>query len=186
MSIKIYFDMDGVLADFDAATKKYSSNNALLNKRGHLLEADLLAAKRERWHKIEQDRTFWTNIPVMQGIDAVLNIAKDCGELFVLTSVPGAKNFNGGVSYVDFIEQEKRVWIEKYLSKYFDADHVIVTRIAKEKLIKPTNTDILIDDRSENVADWLAAGGKGIIYKSPLQTIKDLTSVEDFIKRKKK
>lgn len=174
MSIKIYFDMDGVLADFDAAAAKYTRNDFNLNKsRG--VSSDIANAKVARWRAIESERQFWHDIPVMNGIFSLLEMAAKCGELFVLTKVPGAKNFAGGTAYVDFVDSEKRAWIARHMPMCFDAKHVIVSRIAKEKLVSPTQNDILIDDRAENVADWIAAGGRGIIFQSPTQVIKDLT-----------
>lgn len=181
MSIKIYFDMDGVLADFDRAAQQFACPGQLnLNKATRNMSLDAVAQKRARWHAIESDRNFWANIPVMDGIFALLDAAAKCGELYVLTSVPGAKNFAGGVGYVDYVESEKRAWIARNMSMCFDDKHVIVARIAKEKRVPPTKNDILIDDRVENIADWIAAGGQGIVFTSPaqaIQAIKDLTFV---------
>jgi len=177
MSIKIYFDMDGVLADFDYAARRFNMSGNL-NQSSRNLSSDSLAQKFARWRAIEADRNFWADIPVMDGIFALLDEASKHGELFVLSSAPSAKNFAGGVSYVDFVESQKRAWIARHMSMCFDSAHVIVTRIAKEKRISPTQNDILIDDRVENVADWIAAGGQGIIFTSPAQAtqaIKDLT-----------
>lgn len=175
MSTKIYFDMDGVLADFDLAAIPFSQGRTDLNNQGKLMTRDALDAKKSRWQRIEEARDFWANIPVMKSIEKMLDAAQNYGELFVLTSVPSAKNFVAGTLYVDFIESEKRAWVARYLSKYFTPKNVIVTRIAKERLIHPTQNDILIDDRVGNVADWMAAGGRGIVFKTPEQTIKDLT-----------
>lgn len=167
--------MDGVLADFDAAAAPFSQGRTDLNNQGKLMTSDALDAKRARWHRIEETRDFWANISVMKDIDALLDAVSGCAELYVLTSVPSAKNFVAGTLYVDFIEREKREWIARHMAKYFAPKNVIVTRIAKERLIRPTENDILIDDRTGNVADWMAAGGRGIVFKSPAQAIKDLT-----------
>lgn len=175
--MNLYFDMDGVLADFDCAARRFNISGDL-NKTLRNLPADAQLQKLARWRAIESDRSFWSDMPVMDGIFAVLDAASKCGELFVLSSAPSAKNFAGGVGYVDFVESEKRAWIARYMSMCFDAQNVIITRIAKEKRVPPTQNDILIDDRVENVADWIAAGGRGIVFTSPaqaIQAIKDLT-----------
>lgn len=178
MSTKIYFDMDGVLADFDMAAIPFSQGRTDLNNQGKLMTADALDAKRARWHRIEDCRDFWANIPVVKDIDKLLDAAAGTdAELFVLTSVPSAKNFVAGTLYVDFIEREKRAWIARHMSKYFPQKNVIATRIAKERLIRPTSDDILIDDRAGNIADWMAAGGRGIIFDTVNQAIKDLTLI---------
>lgn len=175
--MNIYFDMDGVLADFDQAVLR-AQLPGNLNKSSRYISLDDQAQKRARWRAIESDRNFWANIPVMDGIFALLDAASKCGEIFVLTSAPGAKNFAGGTAYVDFVEAQKRAWIARHMSMCFDDAHVIVTRIAKEKRVQPTQNDVLIDDRVENVADWIASGGRGIVFTSPaqaIQAIKDLT-----------
>lgn len=164
MSMKIYFDMDGVLADFDVSAAGYSDTNINLNNSSLNLSGDACDAKRRRWQRIEMDKNFWRDIPVVPGIEKLLDTARGIGEMFVLTSVPGAKNFVGGAAYVDFIEQEKREWIKHYFGQYFSDKNVIVARIPKEQLIRPTQNDILIDDRTGNVDGWCAAGGRGIVF----------------------
>lgn len=175
--MNIYFDMDGVLADFDCAARRFNMSGNL-NKSSRNLSSDAQLQKFARWRVIESDRNFWADIPVMDGIFALLDVASKYGDLFVLSSAPSAKNFAGGVAYVDFVESQKRAWIAHHMSMCFDAAHVIITRIAKEKRVPPTQNDILIDDRIENVADWIAAGGRGIVFTSAaqaIQAIKDLT-----------
>lgn len=172
--MKIYFDMDGVLADFDCAARQFNISGNL-NKSSRVLSSDAQAQKVARWRAIESDRSFWADIPVMDGIFALLDAASKYGDLFVLSSAPSAKNFAGGTAYVDFVEAEKRAWIARHMSMCFDTQNVIITRIAKEKRVMPTQSDVLIDDRVENVADWIAAGGRGIVFTSPAQAIKDLT-----------
>ena len=174
--MKIYFDMDGVLADFDTAVAPFSDGRTDLNNQSKLMGADARDAKRARWQRIEQSNDFWANIPVMDDIENLLNAAAARAELFVLTSVPGEKHFIGGGAYVDFIEAEKRAWIARYFGKFFAPQNVIVARVPKEELICPSASDILIDDRAGNVADWCAAGGRGIVFNDVNSAIKDLTS----------
>lgn len=174
--MKIYFDMDGVLADFDAAAAEYNMGD--LNRQTKSMTADDKKAKQMRWRWIEENKDFWINMPVVADVQELLAVARRMGDLFVLTKVPGAKNFIGGDAYVDFIEAQKRAWIARHFSDFFDDEHVIVARIAKEDLLRPTRDDLLIDDRAGNIADWGAAGGRGIVFSTPEQVIKDLTSGE--------
>lgn len=171
--MKIYFDMDGVLADFDAAVAEYN-NGESLNRQTKSMTTDEKKAKQMRWQWIENKKSFWANIPVVKGINDVLDVACKMGDLFVLTKVPGAKNFIGGDRYVDFIEAQKRMWIKQHFSEFFDDAHVIVARISKEELLHPGKLDLLIDDRSGNVSDWVAAGGCGIVFSNVAGAIKDL------------
>ena len=41
----------------------------------------------------------------------------------------------------------------------------------------PHNKYILIDDRSDNIAAWKAAGGIGILYKSTEQVTNELSKL---------
>lgn len=173
--MKIFFDMDGVLADFDRGTIDLPPVSVDLNVQTKQMDDAARAAKRERWRCIEQMSNFWRDLPVVAGIDELLRAAASRGELFVLTKVPGAKNFVGGDAYVDFIDREKRAWIARHMAQYFDDAHVIVARGAKEELIHPTSNDLLIDDRAGNIADWCAAGGRGIVFANPRDAIKQLT-----------
>lgn len=171
----IYFDMDGVLADFDAAVAPYNQAGLNLNNQNARLADDARVAKRARWQRIEQAPNFWADIPVFDGIRDLLCAARDMGEMFVLTVVPDAKNFVGGAQYVDFIDAQKRAWIAHHMSEFFDDAHIITARIPKQDLVHPTVSDLLIDDRGANVDDWCAAGGRGIIFKDVKSAIKELT-----------
>ncbi len=175
MSMRIFFDMDGVLADFYQGTVDLPPVSVDLNLQTKQMDDAGRAAKRARWRMIEQRPHFWRDLPVMSGIDDLLRTAAQRGELYVLTKVPGAKNFVGSDAYVDFIDREKRAWIARHMPHYFDDTHVIVVRGAKEDLIHPTSNDLLIDDRAGNIADWCAAGGRGIVFENPCDTIKQLT-----------
>lgn len=174
--MKIYFDMDGVLADFDVAAQAIDGQAGAFNQQTKTMTAAARAAKQMRWRRIEEKKDFWANIPVLAGARDMLRVAAKIGELFVLTKVPGAKNFVAGDAYVDFVEAQKREWIARYLADFFDDAHVIVARIPKEELLHPGTTDLLIDDRDGNIADWCAAGGRGIVFHDAGGVIKDLTS----------
>ena len=159
--MKFYFDMDGVLADFDASAPK---NSQSLNHPSESMNDAEKQAKKQFWLTIEQNKNFWRDIPVFAGIKEILKSAQDKGEIFVLTKTPSAKHFVGGQDYVDFITKEKIDWILKNLPEFFDEKHIIVCDGKKGALIKPTATDILIDDRTENITEWEQYNGRGILF----------------------
>lgn len=168
--MNIYFDMDGVLADFDAAT----GNAKDLNHPTSELSPEKQAEKNQFWLNIEQNHTFWADLPVMENIKDLLNVAKSKGEIFVLSKIPGAKHFVTGQDYVDFVASEKRKWILKNLGNFFDCEHIIICDADKGKLIQPSVNDILIDDRPENIIEWQLCGGRGIVFMNSIDTIKEL------------
>ena len=156
--------MDGVLANFASMTP----NSAQFNRPSEILAPDLQVQKKQFWLNIEKNKNFWRDIPVMFGTENMLSVFQKYGELFVLSKTPGAKNFEGGSKYVEFVAKEKRKWIAKHLGNFFDKEHVIICDGPKGALIKPTNTDILVDDRPDNIQEWIGCGGRGILFNKSL------------------
>lgn len=164
--MKIYFDMDGVLAHFDAMRP----NDKDLNHPSEDLSPEQRTAKKLFWQEIEKQPNFWRDIPVMPNTEYLLKTAFDIGEIFVLSKTPGAKKFVGGQKYVDFVANEKHKWITKHLNKFFDAKHVIICDGPKGELIHPNNKDILVDDRQENINEWESHGGVGVLFTNAVDT----------------
>ena len=169
--MKIYFDMDGVLAHFDAMRP----NDKDLNHPSDELPPEKRAAKKRFWLEIEQQENFWRDIPKMGNIEELLSVAAAIGEIFILSKTPSANHFIGGEKYVEFVANEKRNWILKNLNKYFDAEHIIICNRKKGEFFNPTKDDVLIDDRPENIKEWGEHGGSGILF----------TDVKDCIDRLK-
>jgi hypothetical protein len=63
----------------------------------------------------------------------------------------------------------KHDWVNKELPEV----HLIL-RSAKHKKDFASPTSILIDDRVDNIADWVSAGGIGILHKNTEDTIQQL------------
>ena len=172
--MKFYFDMDGVLANFDSMVP----NNSNLNHPSEDLSPEERIAKTQFWRKVEQTPNFWRDIPVMQNAEHMLSVAQNVGEIFILSKTPGAKHFITGDKYVEFVANEKRKWVLKHLNNFFDAEHIIICKTAKGALIHPTHTDILVDDRQENINEWIEQGGRGILFKNAIDTAHKIQSNE--------
>ncbi|MBR5904116.1 MAG: hypothetical protein IKZ49_01120 [Alphaproteobacteria bacterium] len=168
--MKIYFDMDGVLVDFDSMRP----NSSNLNHPSQELSEQERELKRQFWLNIEKQDNFWANIPEIKDIKNVLDIAKSMGEIFVLSKTPGAKHFVGGQNYVNYVADEKRKWILKNLNQYFDENHIIICDGKKGELINPTKEDILVDDREENITEWESHNGRGILFVNSSDAVKKL------------
>lgn len=172
--MKIYFDMDGVLVHFDAMRP----NDKNLNHPSKELSPEMRMAKKQFWLDIEQQPNFWRDIPEIQGIEQLLKVAKQSGEIFVLSKTPSAKHFIGGKKYVEFVANEKREYILKHFGDFFDNKHIIICDGAKGELIKPANDDILIDDRNENIIEWQIHGGQGILFINAIDTVNKLKTLK--------
>ena len=166
--------MDGVLADFDASACKILDRKDL-NYRTEVMAGDALEAKKKRWLDIEQTPGFWENLQPIVGVESMLAAASKLSEIFVLSTAPSAKRFIKGDEYVQHIIDAKKAWIARYFGKFFAPEHVIIVRDSKEKIAKSGPDSLLIDDRAENISDWINAGGRGIVFKSPSQVIKDMS-----------
>ena len=164
--MKYYFDMDGVITNFDSMLP----NSQIFNHPSETLNDELRAAKKQFWLTVERTPNFWRDMPMICNADYMLSVAYESGEIFVLSKTPGAKHFIGGQDYVDFVAKEKRQWIATNLKYFFDEQHVIICDGNKGKLIRPTRDDILIDDRSENINDWTECGGRAILFSDAKDT----------------
>lgn len=168
--MKIYFDMDGVLVNFDAMRP----NNTDLNHPSADLSPEKRIQKKQFWQQIEQEPNFWHDIPSMPNIEHLLSVSSTLGEIFVLSKTPGAHHFINGEKYVEYVANEKRKWIADNMGKYFDTEHTIICDGAKGELIRPSKTDILIDDRPENITEWESHGGTGIVFTNAIDVAQKL------------
>ena len=160
---KIYFDMDGVLADFERGVKEICglepiSQNAKNNDS---------QAENEMWETIRKTGHFYDYLELMPGakemFDAVYNKYGDKCE--ILTGIPKPKR--GIVTAGD----DKKAWVKRLLSK--DVKVNIVYR--EEKPQYCTGRDcVLIDDFKKNIKEWEAIGGTGILNKSAAETMAKL------------
>ena len=178
--MKLYFDMDGVLADFAAAANKLDGFREDLNQATKNMTDEQREAKKKYWLEIEQISDFWSGMKPIQDVEQVLELAQKIGELFILTKTPSANKFVNGQEYVNKIADAKRQWIKKHFSKYFEDKNVIVCSGKKGDLINPDENCILIDDRTDNIEQWCSCGGTGVLFVSPEDACMQLTKIGKF------
>jgi 5'(3')-deoxyribonucleotidase len=163
--IKIYLDMDGVIADFDTRFKNLSGMNPrdFEDKYG----------KNKFWDFIDEGDNkvrFWAGIPPMPEAKELIDYASKY-DYEILTAPSIKKQSLLG----------KNLWMKKWVGKgLFPSKPKLNFKPAKEKhLIKPnlTPNDILIDDKQSTIDNWNNAGGTGIFFQSTSQAINDLKSL---------
>jgi len=121
----LYFDMDGVLADFIAGSQKWLID--------HPQFADMYKGSEDQIHGI------FRNLPLIDGAkEAVLKLA-DSGkyDMFIATAAPWNNPQSGA---------DKRYWIEEHFGRLFHKR--VFTTHRKDLLLG----DYLIDDRTRNGA----------------------------------
>ena len=158
---KIYFDMDGVLADFGRGVRELCGMEPP-PQDGSSPELD-----DERWARIRDAGHFYDRLELMPGARELFDdIRKKYGNRCeILTAVPKEKR------KIETAAQDKTNWVRRLLSP----DIQINVCLRAEKLQKCTGGDaVLIDDLRKNIHEWEEAGGTGILYVDAQQARKEL------------
>jgi 5'-nucleotidase len=152
--MRIYLDLDGVLADFDTHFVEYFGVDP------QSLDDDVM------WGMINGYHDFYANLPLM----------KDAMELFdkiawnleydvtILTACPRSNYRNAAI--------QKRAWVRKHLSEMITV--IPMMGGVNKAMFMHEPGDILIDDMEKNCKAWEEMGGKAIIHKNATDTITKL------------
>lgn len=145
--MKIYCDMDGVLADFDA------HHEAIFGMRPDK------TADNVNWQAIRDHKDFYLNIPPMADMQVLWDyIAKY--DPIVLTGVPYS---------VPEAPANKIAWVKKNLG-----DVPVICTQSKKKYLHANEHSLLIDDWPKYKHLWVGQGGHWITHTSAQSTIEDL------------
>jgi Uncharacterized protein conserved in bacteria len=147
--VKIYFDADGVLADFDEYCRSHNIPLA-----GNDCKDDALVES--MWSEIRDKHPhFYYNLKPMKGSVELFKQLNSKYHCEVLTAVPRPSR---GITNA---AQDKIDWCKKYLG-----DDVVINicrRKDKQNFVKD-RTSILIDDYEKNIKEWERNGGTGILF----------------------
>lgn len=137
--IIIYFDIDGVLGDFDS----HAQARGKIKPDGRV-NYDAL------------DEEWWTSMPACDGAaDALIAARKLAPTVRFLTGpVPSPSCYSGKAKWVMKFEPE--------LKGRFNALANLIICPAADKALLAGPQRVLIDDNADNIAAWNAAGGVGI------------------------
>lgn len=157
---KIYFDMDGVLADFD---------NGLLAYGGKL--PSCRQEEENMWNTIRENEHFFDRLQPMPGAIEMFNLLNEKygGRCELLSAVPKPSKGVPGA------RADKENWARRFLGR----DTVVNLVYRDEKKDYCTGReDILIDDYAKNIAEWENSGGIGILFTSAEDVLKKLREIE--------
>lgn len=157
----VYFDMDGVLADWvDGFNRKFSGVISYddFNK--------LSSAERDVYRlEIDSDPDFYRSLKPNRSIVDLINFLLIVGyDVQILTSV--------GDSHSDLIAEQKMQWVRKHVNDSIKVN--IVTSSKDKSLYAKSGDDILIDDREKALRPFADAGGVAIHYDMLVHSIDDL------------
>jgi len=163
---KIFFDMDGVLADFRLGVTE------LCNIIPQPVNAKPFDAERDdlMWSKIREVEHFYDRLKFMPGAEEMFHevrgrYGKKCE---ILTGIPKEKR-----GIID-AGADKISWMHRLLDS--DITVNIVKREDKPQYCRSRGC-ILIDDMENNISEWEAAGGTGIVHVSAEETLSRLKSM---------
>ena len=147
--IRIFLDLDGVMADFD----RHANEQEKRHDNGDM-----------KWDEL--DHQWWVTMPACEGAKDFYDAVRKMSIVKFLTAPSlDVDSFSG-----------KAGWIQKFLperGKFALKDLILCSAGDKHCFAKPHH--ILIDDRIKNIEEWNAAGGIGIHHKGDFkETMKTL------------
>lgn len=145
---KLFVDMDGVLADFDA------HHEAVFGVRASKLLDNV------DWKKVRAADAFYLNIPPMSDMEDLWAHVLPYSPT-ILTGVPLSVAEAPG---------EKKAWVAKNLGP----DVPVICCPSKDKSLHCNPGDILIDDWEKYQLLWIARGGFWVTHYNAGHTIKQL------------
>lgn len=158
---KIYFDMDGVLADFDRGIEELCK---MPRNDDYALTGKTPAGF---WEAVKAVDHFYDKLEFMPGakefFDAIYEKHGDKCE--ILSAIP--KPHHG----IDTAKDDKISWTKRLLSK--DVVNNIVYREEKKDFCQGIDC-ILIDDMVKNISEWNEMGGTGVLFTTAEETMKKL------------
>lgn len=163
---KIYFDMDGVLADFDRGVEELAGFKKLEQSSATVNQDDAM------WEAIKKVPHFYDKLELMPGAKEMFdyiysNYGNRCE---VLTGIPKPKR---GVTTAG---EDKISWMHRVLSP--DINVNVVYKEDKKNFCQDEDF-ILIDDLERNIDEWKENGGTGILHTASKNTLNVFKNIED-------
>ena len=163
---KIYFDMDGVLVNFDEGVINLAKTTPSEQGQRSTKEEDLM------WDEIRKVDHFYYKLNPMPNALKMFNDVnkKYKGKVEILTGIPKPRR------NISNSAEDKKEWIKKYLG----SDIIVHTVYKEDKQNYALGKEyVLIDDYGKNIDEWTSSGGSGIHFKENIDVLKELEKIED-------
>jgi len=159
--IKIYFDMDGVLADFQGGIVRMCG----LQPEDQMNETP--GGSDALWAGVRSVEHFYDKLDVLPGAyEMFMRAFRKYGDRCeILTGIPKPKR------HIENAAADKTKWVHRLLTPEVTVN--IVFREQKKDFCMG-KTSILIDDLETNIQAWEAYGGTGILHHNAEETVKRL------------
>lgn len=172
--VAIYFDMDGVLADFDTARAQIIPNAPDVNRSSSELSEEARKFKNRLYDAMLLDKEFYYNLEPHTGALDMYE-ALSHFEPVILTAAPS--RFQG--EDFECASDAKWRWCQKHLGLKDPARFICTTSAEKPTYVGyiPGSLQLLIDDRESNCRAWEEHGGTAILHRSPAQTLQKVSNL---------
>jgi len=152
MTNTFYLDMDGVVADWEAAAARFFGRPIRLPAGGGQQRIE----NPSEWESIRTQQRFYRDLPLMPRVDELVALARQYRDrlgwqLLFLTAVPKNDDMPWAFSDKVFWANERFPDIPVHFGPHSWDKH---------KHCSPG--DILVDDRASNCKEWIAAGGLAV------------------------
>lgn len=173
-AVKIYCDMDGVLANFQGGMTRYmqrlsgdpsfvyDDNRYEVDSKYRTLMWDSL----KDYQKKLKGKAWYDLDPMHDAEELWKYISKYPTEILTATGNPIYK-----------AQEQKELWIQDKAMFIDPATKINFTRKAAEKAQFASPISILIDDKEKAIIPWRGAGGIGILHTSAKSTINQLKAL---------
>ena len=162
---KIFFDMDGVLADFDRGVAEICK----LVPGGQ--DQVPFEEEEKMWAAIKEAGHFYARLELIPGARELFQaIYEKYGDKCeILTGIP--KPRRGIVTAAE----DKTDWMNR-LTDSLNLPRITVNAVSKEqkRLFCQGASCVLIDDFPRNIADWRSCGGTGLLFKDAVSAEAEL------------
>jgi len=157
--MKIYLDMDGVIADFFGGLQKYYGVDHWKN----------LPDKEESIWALKYTNFFDTLDPFPTSARLVNTVRELAGDNYGICSSPLRGDKDNSAYW-------KRVWLTRHNFLPSRVPNIIFTGYKPKYAIEDITggPNILVDDKPSNVDSWKAKGGIGIRYQANEDSVDDL------------
>ena len=152
----IFFDMDGVLANFDKGAERALGTD-------NIYRYEFVYGQEEFWKGLNASPGFFLYLEEMPGAGRMVHAVRH-HPLRILTALP-----NTGA---DAVDRDKRSWAGMNFPGI-----PVITCLTHEKPDYCKPGDVLIDDRAVNKAKWEAKGGRFIVHTDVGSTLAQLKSM---------
>ncbi len=159
--MRIYFDMDGVLANFAKGIRDFGGFDPAVQGESNEKLDDLI------WDIVRRTEHFYDRLePIPGSFELFRSLYDKYGDdCQILSAVPKPKR------NIPETGDDKRRWVARLLSPEIQVN--IVLRKEKPDYCTGKNS-ILIDDYDKNIKEWEEMGGTGILFTSAEETEKKL------------